>query len=84
MTHLRLRLNADFSGPHAWFFLAQERGYFRDQGLDLELLPGDGAAAIVPAVGHGGVEAGYGDINAFCRNQCVFGKCRWPGDEKLI
>ena len=64
MMHLRLRLNADFSGPHAWFFLARERGYFQDQGLDLELLPGDGAAVIVPTIGHGGVEAGYGDINA--------------------
>ena len=64
MMHLRLRLNADFSGPHAWFFLARERGYFEDQGLDLELLPGDGAAVIVPTIGHAGVEAGYGDINA--------------------
>ena len=61
---LRLRLNADFTGPHAWFFLALERGYFRDRGLDLELLPGEGAAAIVPTIGHAGVEAGYGDINA--------------------
>lgn len=62
--HLRLRLNADFSGPHAWFFLAKERGYFQDLGLDLELLPGEGAAAIVPTIGHDGIEAGYGDINA--------------------
>ena len=64
MMHIRLRLNADFSGPHAWFFLARERGYFEDQGLDLELLPGDGAAVIVPGIGRDGVEAGYGDINA--------------------
>lgn len=64
MQHLRLRLNADFSGPHAWFFLARERGYFAAQGLDLELLPGDGAAVIVPGIGHDGVEAGYGDLNA--------------------
>ncbi len=61
---LRLLLNADFTGPHAWFFLAQERGYFRDRGLDLELLPGAGAAAIVPQVGTAGIDAGYGDINA--------------------
>lgn len=64
---LRLRLNADFSGPHAWFFLAQERGYFRAQGLELELLPGEGAAAIVPQIGHDGIEAGYGDINALAQ-----------------
>lgn len=64
MTRVRLRLNAEFSGPHVWFFLAQERGYFRDQGLELELLPGHGAAAIVPGIGQDGVEAGYGDINA--------------------
>jgi NitT/TauT family transport system substrate-binding protein len=64
MTKIRLRLNGDFTGPHAWFFLALERGYFRDGGLELELLPGDGAAAIVPGIGHDGVEAGYGDLCA--------------------
>jgi NitT/TauT family transport system substrate-binding protein len=62
--HLRLILNSGFSGPHAWFFLAQERGYFQDGGLDVEFLAGDGGAAVVPLIGTRGIDAGYGDINA--------------------
>ena len=64
MQRLRLILNSGFSGPHAPFFLAQERGYFSAAGLDMEFVAGGGAAAVVPLVGHDGVEAGYGDMNA--------------------
>lgn len=61
---LKLILNSGFSGPHAWFFLAQERGYFREAGLEVELIAGDGAAAVVQQVGRHGIEAGFGDLNA--------------------
>ena len=61
---VRLILNSGFSGPHAWFFLAQQRGYFEAQGLDVEFLPGEGGAAVVPLIGSAGIDAGYGDINA--------------------
>ncbi len=61
---LRLILNSGFSGPHAPFFLAQERGYFAAAGLEVEFVAGEGAAAMVPLIGHDGIEAGYGDMNA--------------------
>jgi NitT/TauT family transport system substrate-binding protein len=61
---LRLLLNSGFSGPHAWFFLARERGYFSSAGLDLEFVAGDGAAAVVPLIGRDAIDAGYGDMNA--------------------
>jgi NitT/TauT family transport system substrate-binding protein len=61
---IRLILNSGFAGPHACFFIARERGYFRAAGLEVELVPGNGAAAIVPLVGRDGIDAGYGDINA--------------------
>lgn len=61
---LRLILNGGFSGPHAWFCLAQQRGYFTAAGLEIEFIAGEGAAAVVPLVGHDGIDAGYGDINA--------------------
>ena len=61
---IRLILNSGFSGPHAWFFLARERGYFRDAGLDVEFIAGGGAAAVVPLIGHDGIDAGFGDLNA--------------------
>ena len=61
---IRLLLNSGFSGPHAWFFLAQERGYFRDAGLGIEFIAGGGAAAVVPLIGRDGFDAGFGDLNA--------------------
>ena len=38
---LRMILNTFVSGPQAWFFLAGERGYLRDEGIALEFTPGD-------------------------------------------
>ena len=64
MSRIRLILNGGFSGPHAWFCLAQQRGYFAAAGLEIEFIAGEGAAAVVPLVGHDGIDAGYGDINA--------------------
>ncbi len=61
---IKLILNSGFCGPHAWFFLAHERGYFRAADLDVEFITGDGAAAVVPLIGHDGIDAGYGDMNA--------------------
>ncbi len=60
----RVLLNSNFSGPQAFFFLAQDRGYLKAAGLDAEFVGGDGAAAIVPRVGAEGFDFGYGDLNA--------------------
>ena len=38
---LRMILNTFVSGPQAWFFLADERGYLRDEGIALEFTPRD-------------------------------------------
>ena len=61
---LRLLLNTSLSGPVAFFLLAQDRGYLGDEGLDVVLSSGGGAAVIVPQVKHGTYDAGYGDISA--------------------
>lgn len=65
-TPLRLRfiLNTFYSGPQAWFFLADDRGYFRDEGLELEFAEGDTLANAVPKLMSGAYDAGYGDMNA--------------------
>ncbi|HUU36251.1 MAG TPA: ABC transporter substrate-binding protein, partial [Vicinamibacterales bacterium] len=60
----RVLLNSNFSGPQAFFFLAQDRGYLKAAGLDAEFVGGDGAAAIVPRIGAEGFDFGYGDLNA--------------------
>ncbi len=61
---LRMILNTFVSGPQAWFFLADERGYLREAGIELEFTPGDTAANAVPKVASGDFDVGYGDINA--------------------
>ena len=61
---LRMQLNTFYSGPQAWFFLADERGYLRDEGLAVEFTEGDTAANTVPKMAAGGFDVGYGDINA--------------------
>ena len=61
---LRMQLNTFFSGPQAWFFLAAERGYLRQEGLAIEFVEGDTAANTVPKMAAGGFDIGYGDINA--------------------
>ncbi len=52
------------SGPVAFFALAQDRHYFRDAGLEVQLSGGPGAAAMVPMVREGAYDIGYGDISA--------------------
>ena len=61
---VRLLLNSGFAGPQAYFFLAQQRGYLRDAGVDVEFVAGDGAAAVVPRMAQEGFDACYGDLNA--------------------
>ena len=64
MRKLRFILNTFVSGPQAWFFLADDLGYFRDEGIEIDFSPGDTAANAVPRVASGEFDVGYGDINA--------------------
>ena len=60
----RLLLNTSWSGPIAFFLLADERGYLREEKLNIAMSTGGGAAAIVPQVREGSYDIGYGDISA--------------------
>ena len=64
---VRLLLNSAISGPHAFFCLAHERGYFADAGLDVEFAAGDGAASVVPRIPQEGFDGGYGDLCALVK-----------------
>ena len=63
-TKIKFVLNWKYQGPQAWFFLAQDRGYFKAEGLDVEIDQGEGSAAPVGKVATGAYTAGFGDINA--------------------
>ena len=63
-TKLKLILNWKYQGPQAWFFIAQDKGYFKAEGLDVEIDQGEGSAASIIKVAAGAYNVGFGDINA--------------------
>jgi len=63
-TKIKLVLNWKYEGPQGMFFLAQDRGYFKQAGLDVTFDQGNGSGAAVPQVANGAYDMGFGDINA--------------------
>ena len=63
-TRLKLILNWKYEGPQGYFFLAQDRGYFRDEGIDVAFDRGNDSGAAVPQVVNGAYDIGFGDLNA--------------------
>lgn len=63
-TRIKLVLNWKYEGPQGMFFLAQDRGYFKQAGLDVAFDQGNGSGAAVPQVANGAYDMGFGDINA--------------------
>lgn len=61
---VRFLLNSGFSGANAWFLVAEERGYFREAGIEVEFVPGRGAFTAAGRMVEEGFDAGYGDIQA--------------------
>ncbi len=57
-------LNWSYQGPQGPFFLADDRGYFKAEGLEVTLDQGNGSGAAVPLVANGTYDVGFGDINA--------------------
>jgi NitT/TauT family transport system substrate-binding protein len=72
---IRFALNTFYSGPQAWFFLADDLGFFREEGLEVHFTPGDTAANVIPKLAKGdlGFDVGYGDSNALIEWQAMHG-----------
>ena len=63
-TKLKLVLNWKYQGLQGMFFLADDRGYYKAEGLEVTLDQGNGSGAAVPLVANGTYDVGFGDINA--------------------
>ena len=63
-TKLKLVLNWKYQGPQGMFFVAEDKGYFKQEGLEVTLDQGNGSGAAVPLVANGTYDVGFGDINA--------------------
>ena len=60
----RMLLNTSVSGPQAWFYLAEDRGYLAAEGIEIAFTPGGGAYTAAPRMNGSDFDFGYGDINS--------------------
>ena len=63
-TDIKFTLDWKFQGPTAQFIVAQEKGYFEQEGLDVTIDSGNGSAGAVTRVASGAYQMGFADINA--------------------
>jgi NitT/TauT family transport system substrate-binding protein len=63
-TAVKFTLDWKFEGPAAGFFLALDKGYFKEQGLDVTIDTGNGSVEAIPRVASGAYQMGFGDINS--------------------
>lgn len=64
---LKMILNWRYQGPQSWFFLADDKGYFNEAGIDMVMDQGSGSGAAVGQVAGGAYDVGFGDVNALIR-----------------
>src|SRR5258706_2533836 len=61
-TKVKFILNWKYYGPQAWFFLAQDKGYFKAEGLEVDFDQGEGSPGAPIKVARGAYDAGFGDL----------------------
>ena len=78
-TKIKFVLNWKYQGPQGMFFLAEDRGYYRAEGLEVTIDQGNGSGAAVPLVANGTYDAGFGDINAIIQQAA-----QKPGEQPVM
>lgn len=67
-TDIKFTLGWKTQGSDAPFLLAMQKGYFKEEGLNVMIDQGEGSAATVTRIMSGVYDAGFGDINAIIQN----------------
>jgi len=66
-TDIAFSLDWRFEGPAAGFFLAEDNGYFAEEGLNVKIDTGAGSVEVIPRVATGTYQMGFGDINSLIK-----------------
>lgn len=59
LDQVRMRLDWVFGTEHSGIFVASEKGYFKQEGIDVQIMAGEGSSVTVKLVGTGDVDFGY-------------------------
>ena len=66
-TPIKFALDWRFEGPAAPYFVAIDKGYYKDEGLDVSIDPGSGSIEGINRVASGAYEMGFADINSLVK-----------------
>ncbi len=67
LTKLQFRLNWTLYGEHAPFFVALDKGFYKDEGLDVEILEGSGSTTVAQLVANNTNPIAYVDAATMMR-----------------
>lgn len=73
LTKVSLRLAWIAGGVDAPLFVAASKGYFKEQGLDVEIVDGNGSTGTIQAVGNGDFQIGIAGLGALAQAQQAAG-----------
>ena len=63
-TPVKFTLDWVFQGPTSPFLVALDKGYYKAEGLDVTMDPGQGSAGAVQRVASGAYDIGFADVNS--------------------
>ncbi|WP_341897106.1 ABC transporter substrate-binding protein [Ferrovibrio terrae] len=63
-TKMKFTLDWAFQGPTSAFLLAEQKGYYKAEGIDITIDAGQGSAGALQRVATGAYEMGFADVNA--------------------
>ena len=66
-TAVKFALDWRFEGPAAPFFVAIDKGYYKAEGLDVSIDPGQGSVEGINRVASGVYQMGFADINSLIK-----------------
>jgi NitT/TauT family transport system substrate-binding protein len=66
-TKVKFALDWRFEGPAAAFFVAIDKGFYKEEGLEVSIDPGTGSVESINRVASGSHEMAFGDINSLIK-----------------